>query len=337
MPANISMFGNVAEMAFVGEKPWHGLGQELTPNQPLEVWLKAAGMDWRVQRSMVRFATAHDQTAPDFQVWKDRHVLFRSDNHFPLGVVSDGYKIVQPREVLEFFAHVAEENKITLETAGVLNMGRQYWALAKLGPEFTIAGVDRVKAYALLATSADGSLATIAKQVATRVVCSNTMAMAMGEAGKAIKVKHSSRFDAQQVRIDLGLCEKVFAEYEQNAYRLASRRLSRQDALQVLIRSIGDEEAFRKAYGETGVVDIALKEQPNVRQMGEIMELFNGKARGSNSVTASQTAWGLVNAATEFYDHIAGRAQDSRLQSSWFGVNEARKQAIFANALALAE
>lgn len=336
MPANLAMVGGVASMAFVGETPWHGLGQELAEGADLDTWQRAAGMDWRVQRSKVRYAAERSGDSNLFLEWGDRHVLFRSDTKAPLGVVSDGYKVVQPREVLEFFAHVAEENRIQLHTAGVLNGGRQYWALAKLGPAFALAGVDRVESYALLATSADGSLATTAKLTSVRVVCANTLGMALSANKRdAIRIKHSTRFNAQQVRIDLGIATEAFAQFEKEAYALASRRLTQQDALRVLIRAVGDEEAFAAAYKETGVLEIALKSQPNVRQMGEIMDLFNGKARGADAISSKQTAWGLVNAATEYYDHFAGRSQDSRLTSSWFGVNEQRKQEIKAQALAL--
>lgn len=343
MTANISMFGNVAEMAFVGEKPWHGLGQELQEGAGLDTWAQAAGMEWKVQRSQVRYATEFGQADDNLLVWRDRMVLFRSDSKLPLGVVSDGYKVVQPRQVLEFFAQVAENNRIQLHTAGVLNGGKQYWALARLGPAFALAGVDKVESYALLATSADGSLATTAKLTSVRVVCSNTLGMAMNaqNGSRAVKVKHSSRFDAQQVRIDLGIAEEAFATFQQQAVTLATKRMTRQSALQVLIASVGDMEAMQRAMaGEphNGITvrksfEEAMADQPNVRQMGEIMALFNGKARGADSITASGTAWGLVNAATEYYDHFAGRGPDSRLQSAWFGVNEQRKEAIFAEAL----
>lgn len=332
-----------AEMAFIGQTPWHNLGQSLNPGASLDEWTRAAGFDWKVHRSKVRYHVAHAADGgivPDMAVreWPDRHVLFRSDTGAPLGLVSDGYKIVQPRHVLEFFAHVAEENRVTLETAGVLHGGRVYWALAKLGPEFSIAGVDRIKAYAMLVTSCDGSIATTAKDTDVRVVCANTVALAMGStSNRTIRVKHSTRFDAQQVRIDMGLVEQRWAEVERNAVALASKRLTKAEAVATLVRAIGDEEAMRKAMqDERKGFATALAEQPGYRGMAEIMRLFEGAARGAGSITAQGTAWGLLNAATEYYDHFAGRGDDSRLNSAWFGVNEGRKQAILADLLKVA-
>lgn len=328
-----------AEMAFTGQTPWHGLGQSLDANATVEQWIKASGFDWRVQRSKVRYqvqAADANGLTPDtaVRVWDDRHVLFRSDTGAPLGLVSDGYKVVQPKQVAEFFAHVAEENKITLETMGMLHGGRVYWALAKLGPEFSIGGVDRIRAYAMLATSTDGSLATTAKQTDIRVVCANTIALALGDSNKAIKVKHSTRFDAQSVRIEMGLVEERWAEVERVAAKLATVRLSKQQALTVLVDAIGDSDAFIKAIREDKKTPREAAElQPGYRGMAEILRLFDGAARGSQSITAQNTAWGLLNAATEYYDHFAGRGDDSRLNSAWFGVNEGRKQSILSTLL----
>lgn len=323
------------EMAYVGELPWHGLGQELTAGAPLEVWEQQAGMAWKVQRSKVRYFASRDSTV-QLEI-PDRHVLFRSDTKNHLGIVSDRYQVVQPRQVLEFFAHVAEENRLTLETAGTLNGGRQYWALAKTGMQTAIGGVDPLKAYVLLATSADGSMATQAQFTSVRVVCANTLAMATKGARDAIRVKHSTKFDAQQVRMDLGLAQAAFEDFTITAARLASRPLSRAESMKILIQSVGDEVEFKRMIEEKKTVSEALEAQPNARIMAQIMDLFQGKAYGSGLATANGTAWGLVNAATQYFDHDAGRTADTRIQSSWFGNNANRKQAIVDKALALCD
>ena len=80
-----------AEMAYVGETPWHGLGNVLKPGASLNTWIKEAGMDWSVDRHAVQFTVNNK-----LQTWDDNHVLYRSDSRKPLAVVSDGYQIVQP-------------------------------------------------------------------------------------------------------------------------------------------------------------------------------------------------------------------------------------------------
>ena len=143
----------IETMAYKGETPWHGLGNQLTEKQPLEVWLREAGMDWSLQSSPVHYLTEHSA-----EVYADAKVLFRSDTGDALSVVSNRYQEVQPREVLEFYRDLVELGGFELETAGVLKGGKKLWALARTGEEILLRGGDLVKGYLLLATACDGSL-----------------------------------------------------------------------------------------------------------------------------------------------------------------------------------
>ena len=172
--------------------PWHGLGNQLSEGEPLEVWLREAGMEWRILRGAV-----HYPAGSGLQDFADHKVLYRSDNLQPLSVVSKRYQVVQPREVLEFYRDLVEVGGFELDTAGVLKGGRKLWALAKTGQEAVLRGGDRVKAYLLLATACDGTLATTAQFTSVRVVCNNTLQMAVGDSTGAVKVPHSTRFDAE--------------------------------------------------------------------------------------------------------------------------------------------
>ena len=88
------------EMAFVGETPWHGLGQELQQGASFDEWQKAAGMDWYIKSNMVEFQDSEKGTINAF---KGQNVLYRSDNNEPLSIVTNRYKPVQPVEVLHIF------------------------------------------------------------------------------------------------------------------------------------------------------------------------------------------------------------------------------------------
>ena len=198
------MAHEIQTMAYVDAVPWHGLGNKLTPNQPIEVWQNEAGMDWRINETEVLYSVSggdglHLKSNPD------NKVLFRSDTHSPLSVVSKRYKVVQPHDVLEFYRDLVSVGGFELETAGVLKGGKKLWALAKTGQETLLRGNDRVKAYLLLATSCDGSLCTTAQFTSVRVVCNNTLQLAVGDSGGAVKVPHSTEFDPQQVKQTLGL------------------------------------------------------------------------------------------------------------------------------------
>jgi phage/plasmid-like protein (TIGR03299 family) len=202
------------EMGFVaGTARWHGLGNELADGASIDEWIVAAGMDWKVQRSRVRFITENGADA-SIKTWEDQHVLFRSDNKTPLAVVSDGFKIVQPKQVLEFFRDLCETNHFKMRTAGTLFEGRRFWALADIGEEsYVLDAKDRVKGRLLLVTACDGSMKTTAKFVNECVVCNNTLTVARAEAGKQIAVSHRSVFNPNDTKAKLGLAAGQFASF----------------------------------------------------------------------------------------------------------------------------
>ena len=90
----------VEQMAYVGATPWHGLGSRLSPKQPLEVWQREAGMDWKIQDSPVHFKSDSIGVLGSIHTFPEQKVLYRSDTKAPLSVVSQRYQVVQPREVL---------------------------------------------------------------------------------------------------------------------------------------------------------------------------------------------------------------------------------------------
>jgi phage/plasmid-like protein (TIGR03299 family) len=293
------------EMAYVGQKPWHGLGQELEQGAPIEKWLVSAGMDWKVQRSKVRFATQANQGA-EFATWDDYHVLMRSDTKAPLGMVSDKYKVVQPKDVLEFFRDLMEAAGYHLETTETLYGGRKFWALASIGAEERVVGNDLLKGRLLVATSCDGSMKTTVKNVAERVVCNNTLQLAMNEKGATeVAITHRTTFDARAIKKQLGIAVDSFHRFIADARLLAARKVDRAEA-----------DAFMATVLKEAEV-AAAKEQ---RAFRSIMDLFHGAGHGSRLPGVAGTAWGLVNAVTEYVDHDRpNRNEMNRLNSAWFG------------------
>lgn len=190
----------IDSIAYTGQTPWHGLGNHLPPQQSLDVWLQAAGMDWTIEQSDVLY-----QGSSGLHTYPDSKVLYRTDTLAPLSVVSQRYNVVQPHEVLHFYQDLVEAGGFELETAGSLKGGRKLWALAKTGQDLVLKGGDLVKSYLLLATSCDGTLCTTAQFTSVRVVCNNTLQVAVGNQTGAIKVPHSIQFDASAVKQALGL------------------------------------------------------------------------------------------------------------------------------------
>nr|WP_256595850.1 DUF932 domain-containing protein [Pseudomonas sp. RW407] len=277
-------------MAYVGASPWHGLGNQLTQEQPLEVWQHEAGMDWQILESPVHFksnAIGHLGTIHSFP---EQKVLYRSDSKAPLPVVSQRYHTVQPREVLEFYRDLTEVSGYELETAGVLKGGRKFWALARTGQGTALKGNDQVNGYLLLATSCDGTLATTATPTTVRVVCNSTLTIALDGTSRAIKVPHNTRFDQQLVKKQLGIAVSQWDEFMYRMRTLAERKVKSKEALSFITTVLGDSSPTSQQG----------KAVPNIRAMQKVENLYQGHGRGSQLDSARGTAWGLLKAVTEW-------------------------------------
>lgn len=320
MAHQLTMNGSKAEMAsLVGTNPWHGLGQELAEGASIDQWIVQAGMDWKVQRSAVRYATAANQSSIEYQKWDDNVVLFRSDNKLPLGLVSDGFKIVQPKQVLEFFRDLCETNHFKMRTAGTLFGGKKFWALADIGHEsYVLNKADKVKGRLLLVTACDGSMKTQAKFVAECVVCNNTLTVAQNEGGRSVGVSHRSVFVADDVKAQLGVSDAVWNAFIKDTQALASRFLPQTEATDLTVTLLAGEEVVHM-----GKARVEVEES---RGFKKIMSLFSGEGIASDISGRKNSRWGWLNAVTEYADHhIAARSVDNRFNSSQFGSGEKMK------------
>ncbi|NTZ82549.1 DUF932 domain-containing protein [Burkholderia metallica] len=318
----------VQTMAYVGEQPWHGLGNRLAAKQPLEMWAKAAGMDWSIESAEVRFVAAHDKALGSIHAFPEQKVLYRSDTKAPLSVVSSRYQVVQPAEILEFYKDLTEVSGFELETAGVLKEGKKLWALARTGQSATLKGRDEVNGYILLATACDGSLATTAQFTSVRVVCHNTLQIALGDSsGAAVKVPHRSQFDAQAVKRQLGIAVSSWDAFMARTKALSERKVS-DTAAEAFLRRV-------LTYSTANVADrdaLAVNE----RAIKAVGQLYAGRGKGADMASASGTAWGLLNAVTEYCDHHRrARSDDHRRDAAWFGAGATLKQRAWDEAMRL--
>lgn len=319
MSHELTETNGIVEMAYVGDTPWHGLGQKLEAGASIETWKTAAGMDWQIKRSRVRYGAGDAQRTYD-----DAHVLFRSDTKDALSVVGSGYKIVQPGAVLDFFAEFAQAAGANLETAGTLFGGRRFWALAKLGGEESIIGNDVVAQYLLLASSCDGSSKTEARETAIRVVCNNTISLALtGKTKHSIKVSHRSIFDPAWVKRELEATGGNFSAFVKAARALAKVRVDNVKA-EAFIASLLAAKTTREDVSDTPAYQA-------------ILGLFNGQAIGADLAAAEGSAWGLLNAVTQYVDHSArAKTTEHRIASAWFGNGDSLKTQALEMAMALA-
>lgn len=328
-----------AEMAFVGETPWHGLGQQVTRGASIGVWAKEAGMDWTAKGASVVFAPETGELGRDFRVVEGNKVLYRSDTYEPLGIVGSSYEAVQPADVLEFFRDMTEREGWYIHTAGTLKGGRKLWAMATNGQIDLVTGKksDQVLRQLLFATSLDGSMRTVVKPVATVVVCANTLAMALMEGTRTVTVSHRSVFDPAAVRRALGLSAASFDLFMAKAREMADTPMRMDEALDVLGKVFGRPPERAPKIDTSWMVKLsdladappAEPQEPVARSTARTLELFDGAARGAGMAGRRMTRWGLFNAITEHVDHDMGRTTDTRVDNAWFGRGDGFKQAAF--------
>lgn len=320
------MAHQIENMAYIGTTPWHGLGSRLTEKQPLEVWQREAGMDWKIQESPVHFKADAIGHLGSIHSFPEQKVLFRSDTKAPLSVVSQRYQVVQPREVLEFYRDLTERSGYELETAGVLKGGRKLWALARTGQSTALKGNDVVNGYLLLATSCDGTLATTATPTTIRVVCNNTLTIAVNGASQAIKVPHSTRFDPRTVKQQLGITVSQWDDFMYRMRTLAARPVKDHE-VKAYLRSVLCEVQNDKPE-HTGL--------SNERALNKVLSMYEGHGRGAELESAKGTAWGLLNSVTEYVDHERrARSNEYRMDAAWFGQGAVIKQRALDTALRL--
>lgn len=323
----IDMSNDRANMAYVGQTPWHGLGVELNPDSPLEMWAEQAGFNWEVRKSPVmyqRLDTSSGEPVGEFIRVPNRWALYRSDTGNALSVMSSNFRITQPKQVVEFFRDLIEQGGAKMHTMGMLSGGAKFWALAKFDDDFKIGG-DQVLPYLLLATSCDGTLANTAQFTTVRVVCNNTLSVATREEGKArISVPHSTDFNADHFKTQLGLMGGSWERFKSDATELSKRKVSQEEAVKFFLQVL---------YPKTNSESINLE---TARPMlASIINVYEHGV-GQDTKSAKGTAWGLVNAVSRFTDHERQSASnDSRLNSAWFGSGALMKRRAYNDALQL--
>lgn len=301
-----------SEIAFVGQVPWHGLGQQLSADASIDVWKREAGLDWEAKVADVMFIP--NDTSP--RAVAGRKVVYRNDLNTPLGVVTDRYRIHQPGEILDFFNTLVQSAGFNLEVAGAISGGKRIWALANVNREACVLGDDAVRGYLLLSTSFDGSTATVGQFTSIRVVCNNTLSMADRESAPSrVSITHGARFDASLMRDKLGIVVGGFDGMMDNYRKLARQGVSTAFVKEYLSTLFPPTVQLVKVPG----VEVKQEVLADSRAYKKVLELFDGNGMGSDLPGVKGTRWGLLNAVTQFVDHERGHNADTRMTNAWFG------------------
>lgn len=310
MAHNLEVVNGKASMAWAGEMPWHGLGTKVSNDLSAHEMMVAAGVDWRVNE-VETFAIVNGQHIPT-----GMKALLRETDNKVLTQVGKNWHPVQNEEAFEFFKDFVDEGHMEMNTAGSLNGGKVVWALAKIkGNFFEVFNGDRTEGFLLFSNPHEYGKTIDIRMTATRVVCANTMAMALNGGSKNfVKVNHRKAFDAEMVKEAMGIASTKMDRFKQMAEYLGSKRTTK-DTLQ---------EYFGELLGKSE------KKEGRLTRNGEIaMELIETQP---GHEFAEGSWWQAFNTITYMTNHVLGRSNDTRMQSVWYGAN----QNLNADALELA-
>ena len=290
------MPANVETMFYTREVPWHGLGTRVETAPDSREALELAGLNWKVVQQPIQ--TVDGPVIPGFKA------NIRDQDGQVLGVVTDRYKVVQNEDAFAFTDELLGEG-VSYETAGSLQNGRRIWILARLPQRYVISG-DEVAPYLVFMNAHDGTGAIKAAMTPVRVVCQNTLNLALATAKRSWSTNHTGDIQGKlnDARDTLLYAGQYMSELGKTVDQLRQIRLSDRkvyeyiDALFPLVEGASDQQ--RKNL-------LRLKEEmkrryfdaPDLRHVGK-----NG--------------YRFVNAVSDFATHAKPLRESSRYKENLF-------------------
>jgi|TARA_R110000822_G_scaffold48453_5_gene127616 phage/plasmid-like protein (TIGR03299 family) len=314
----IEVIDGVANMAYVGQTPWHGLGTELEEGCSPQEILEAANLNWKVEKQAV---FTQDTPQHKGQIIPGKQALVRTSDNSILDIVGTDWHPVQNETAFDFFNDFVNAGEMTMNTAGSLYDGKKVWALAKTTEAFDLFGGDVVESYLLFCNSHQYGKSVDIRFVDTRVVCNNTLTLALGEKTKrALALSHRCEFDIEQVQMLMGINSDKLQSYKEIAQFLGSKKAKPADVREYLdnVFPIGGNNPKRERSRNSQICEEILDTQPGAE-------------------FAQGTWWQPFNAVTFMTDHLVGRSQTARLDSAWFGSNAKLKSRALDTAVKYAE
>lgn len=328
MAHQIDMSTGEAAVFTAGEAPWHRLGINVHDAQTSEEAITLARLNWEVGLWPVQ------AVSPDRLVTCKRYrATVRLDTNSVLGVVGTDYEPFQNRKAFEFMDAIVGEKLAMFESAGALRDGRVVWMLARIPGELQVAPEDEIHPYLLLTNSHDGSMAVRMLPTTVRVVCMNTLNLALRQgqgAGWSIRHYPSLYQRVEEARKALGLVSQRLDRFSVEVKLLCDKQLSTRQ----LVNYFGD--LMPESEGGTD------RQKANRdRTIHQFQANFENPTNTLLGIRGS--AWAAYNAISEWADHQRSfRGADSvlrqqrQLDSIWFGSSNELKQQAWSSALELA-
>lgn len=290
------MAANVESMFYVREAPWHGLGKRVEQALNSEEALHEAGLDWTVLQKPI-------QTEDQMAITGFKANIRASDNRV-LGVVTDRYKIVQNHEAFAFTDELLGEG-VRYETAGSLQNGKKVWLLAKLPEHYIISG-DRISPYLVFSNSHDGSGSIKVAMTPIRIVCQNTLNLALSSAKRIWSTIHTGNIKS---KLDEAKKTLLLAEFYMDRLGTEVERLNK--------IKIPDHKVIEYINLLIPMPDNASKIQDkNVQQLRSDMQMRYFDAPDLSHV--GKNGYRFINAVSDFATHSKPLRETSSFKENLF-------------------
>lgn len=287
---------NVETMFYTREKPWHGLGTGVETALNSKEALEHAGLDWNVEQKNIY--------TQDYVPVSGYKANVRDTDGKVLGVVSDKYKVVQNTEAFSFTDALLGEG-VYYETAGSLQGGKRIWLLAKLPQEYIIAG-DRISPYLVFSNTHDGSGAVRVAITPIRVVCNNTLNIALATAKRSFSMVHTGDINKKidEAKSTLFLAGKYMEGLGKEIENLRMKKLSDRQVEEYISMLIPE--------GEKDTV----QQHRNIRKLRENMRARYYDAPDLKEI--GNNAYRFINAVSDFATHAEPLRRTSNFKENLF-------------------
>lgn len=290
------MAANVENMFYVRTAPWHGLGTKVQEAPNSERALSLAGLDWKVVQEEIY--------TPQQEIVEGYKANIRDSDRKVLGVVTDRYKVIQNEEAFAFTDELLGEG-VRYETAGSLQGGKRVWMLAHMPHEYIISG-ERISPYLLFSNTHDGSGAIKVALTPIRVVCQNTLNLALSSASRCWSMIHTGNIQnkLQEARDTLFMAEKYMDGLGKEFETLRSKTMSDQqvmDYIEILLPL--DENATPQ-------------QRKNMKRLQEDMKMRYFDAPDLQDV--GKNAYRFINAVSDFATHAEPLRKTSNYRENLF-------------------
>lgn len=275
------MAANVESMFYVRETPWHGLGTRVKEAPSSKDALIYAGLDWKVIQEPV-----YTDSQELIEGYKAN---VRDSDRRVLGVVTDRYKVIQNEEAFAFTDALLGEG-VRYETAGSLQGGKKVWMLARMPHEYIITG-ERISPYLLFSNTHDGSGAIKVALTPIRVVCNNTLNLALSTAKRSWSMIHTGDIQGklQEAKDTLLLADRYMDSLGKEFENLRMKSMTDKQVMEYIEVLLPVEE------------DGTMKQKRNIEHLREDLKMRYFDAPDLQDV--GKNAYRFINAVSDFATH----------------------------------